>query len=79
MRLYKTLFLTVFMGFSLAAWSGDEELCLDCHEPAEDWEGMSAEEIYTTASDLSIKRHADNAEYSEDQLKAMIAVLLEGS
>lgn len=57
----------------------DEELCLDCHEPAEDWEGMTAEEIYTTAADMSIKRHADNAEYSEDQLKAMIATLLEDS
>jgi hypothetical protein len=62
---------------SLGAWAGDEELCLDCHEPAEDWEGMSVEEIVQTASDLSIKRHADNAEYSQEQLKAMIEVLLE--
>ena len=62
---------------SLGAWAGDEELCLDCHEPAEDWEGMSAEEILQKASDLSIKRHADNAEYSQEQLKAMIALLLE--
>ncbi len=62
--------------FSLGAWAGDEELCLDCHEPAEDWEGMSAEEILEAASDTSIKRHADNAEYSEEQLKAMIAILL---
>lgn len=57
-------------------YAGDEELCLDCHEPAEDWEGMSAEEVFETASDLSIKRHADNAEFSEDQLKAIIAALL---
>lgn len=62
---------------SLGAWAGDEELCLDCHEPAEDWEGMSVEEILQKASDLSIKRHTDNAEYSQEQLKAMIALLLE--
>ncbi len=63
--------------FSLGAVAGDEELCLDCHEPAEDWEGMSAEEILATAADTSIKRHADNAEFSEEQLKVMIAALLE--
>ena len=70
------LALTAVATFSLGAWAGDEELCLDCHEPAEDWEGMSAEEIYATASDTSIKRHADNAEFSEEQLKAIIATLL---
>lgn len=63
---------------SLGAWAepGDEELCLDCHVPAEDWEGMSAEEVLEVASDTSIKRHVDNAEFSEEQLKAMIAKLL---
>ncbi|TDG12461.1 hypothetical protein E2F43_12725 [Seongchinamella unica] len=54
----------------------DEDICLDCHVPAEDWEGMSAEEIFETASDTSIKRHADNGEFSEEQLKAIIATLL---
>ncbi|QFU76817.1 hypothetical protein EY643_14810 [Halioglobus maricola] len=58
------------------AFSGDEELCLDCHVPSEDWEGMSAEEVLATASDTSIKRHADNADFNEDQLKAIIATLL---
>ncbi len=62
---------------SFGAWAGDEELCLDCHEPAEDWEGMSAEEILESASDMSIKRHADNADFNEEQLKAIIAKLLE--
>jgi len=61
---------------SLPVLAGDEELCLDCHEPAEDWEGMSAEEVLATASDASIKRHADNAEFSEEQLKAIVATLL---
>lgn len=64
------------MFISLPALSGDEELCLDCHVPAEDWEGMSAEEVLATASDTSIKRHADNAEFSQEQLKAIIATLL---
>jgi hypothetical protein len=61
------------------AWAGDEELCLDCHEPVEDWEGMSPEEILQSASDASIKRHADNQEFSEEQLKAIIAALLADS
>lgn len=64
---------------SLGALADDDALCLDCHEPAEDWEGLSAEEILETARDTSIKRHADNAEFSEEQLKAMIASLLEES
>ncbi|RLQ21301.1 hypothetical protein DWB85_13430 [Seongchinamella sediminis] len=70
------LAVTVATVFALPAQAGDEELCLDCHEPAEDWEGMSADEILATASDTSIKRHADNAEFSEEQLKAIIATLL---
>ncbi len=56
--------------------AGDEELCLDCHEPSEDWQGLSPEEILATAKDTDIKRHADNAELSDEQLKAMIAQLL---
>ncbi len=75
----KKILLALFAAslFSSAAIAGDEELCLDCHEPAEDWEGMSAEEVLEAASDMSIKRHADNAEFSEEQLKAIIATLLE--
>ena len=69
--------LVAATAISLPALAGDEALCLDCHEPAEDWEGMSAQEILATAADTSIKRHADNAEFSEDQLKAIIASLLE--
>ncbi|WP_133126051.1 hypothetical protein [Pseudohalioglobus lutimaris] len=78
-RLYKSVLVALVMGLSFSAWAGDEEICMDCHEPAEDWEGMSAEEIYTQAADTSIKRHADNSEFSEDELKAMIAKLLADS
>lgn len=63
------------LGAGYAA-AGDEELCLDCHEPSEDWQGMSPDEILAHARDTDIKRHADNAEFSDEQLKAMIAELL---
>ncbi len=75
----RTFLIALFVAaavFSTSARAGDEELCLDCHEPAEDWEGMSAEEILETASDISIKRHADNADFTTEQLQAMIAVLM---
>ncbi len=67
---------TVLALGSMSAVAGDPELCLDCHEPAEDWEGMSPDEILAQAKDMEIKRHADNADLSDEQLKAMIAELL---
>ena len=73
----KTLITAVaFAAFTSTALAGDPELCLDCHEPAEDWEGMSADEVLAQAKDTSIKRHADNADLTDEQLKAMIAELL---
>ena len=76
-RISKFVLAFALLGFSLASPAGDEEICLDCHEPAEDWEGMTAEEVYTNAADLSIKRHADNADFSEEELRAVVAKLLE--
>ena len=58
------------------ALAGDADMCLDCHEPDEDWEGMSPEEILADAKNPDIKRHADSADLSDEQLKAMIAELL---
>jgi hypothetical protein len=49
---------------------------MDCHEPAEDWEGMTSEEVLAIARDPSIKRHKDNQALSDEQLKAIIAELL---
>lgn len=69
------LFSSLLFGAQLAS-AQDDALCLDCHEPSEDWVGMSAEEIFATARDAEIKRHADNQELSDDELKAMIAALL---
>ena len=62
--------------FSVAAWGADPELCLDCHEPAEDWEGMSAEEIVAQAKDAGIKRHKDNQEISDEEMKTIVDTLL---
>ncbi len=64
--------------FSLAAQAQDDIVCLDCHEPAEDWQGMSPEEILQHAMDPENKRHEDNKQFTEEQLKAMIAQLLGG-
>ncbi len=64
------------LGITLPASAADPELCLDCHEPAEDWEGMSPAEILSEAKNLDIKRHADNKELSDADLTAMIAELL---
>lgn len=71
-----SLVLAAALGASLAASAGDPELCLDCHEPAEDWAGMSPQEILATAKDKKIKRHEDNQELSDEVLAAMIAELL---
>ena len=61
---------------ALPTLAEEDALCLDCHEPAEDWEGLSADEILAQAKDASIKRHADNQELSDEQLKALIAELM---
>lgn len=66
--------LALILGASVAC-AGDEELCLDCHVPAEDWEGLSAEDILAEAKNMEIRRHADNADLSDEQLKTMIVEL----
>ncbi|GAB5452514.1 MAG: hypothetical protein Hals2KO_28420 [Halioglobus sp.] len=71
-----TVVIAAALGLAAPIYSQDDNLCLDCHEPAEDWEGMTAEAILENAMDGSIKRHLDNKEFSEEQLKAMIAELL---
>jgi hypothetical protein len=64
------------LGMAAPLHAGDADVCLDCHEPAEDWEGMSPDEILAHAKDSSIKRHADNADLTDEQLKAIIAKLM---
>ena len=72
----------VFVALSVSAavapvFAGDADLCLDCHEPAEDWEGMSAAEIMAMAKDPDIKRHADNQALSDEQLQAIMVEMLQ--
>lgn len=50
--------------------------CLDCHEPVEDWVGMSADEILAEAKNPEIKRHKDHIGASDDELKAIIGTLM---
>jgi hypothetical protein len=63
---------------ALPVFAGDADLCLDCHEPAEDWEGMSADELLTDAKDQSNKRHKKEGvlDMSDEDLKAVIAELM---
>ena len=37
--------LVAACGIAIPTLAADPEMCLDCHEPAEDWEGMSADDI----------------------------------
>ncbi len=72
------LYLVAALGMALPAVAEDPELCLDCHEPAEDWQGLSPEEILADAKDKDKKnkRHEDNWELPDEVLEAMIAELL---
>ena len=68
--------MTIAMCAAIApAMAEDESLCMDCHEPAEDWEGMTVDEILVEAKDPSIKRHKDNQALSDEQLMALIIEL----
>ena len=72
-----SLLVAVFVGGATNGVLAEEEaLCLECHEPAEDWEGMSCAEILATAMDQDVKMHRDHGELSEEQLRAIIATLL---
>ncbi|MEZ5503299.1 MAG: hypothetical protein R3E50_11885 [Halioglobus sp.] len=54
----------------------DPKQCLECHEPAEDWAGMSVDEIIAAAKNPENKRHADNMALTDEQLRLIIGVLL---
>jgi len=70
--------LALVCSFAVAplVYSGDEDLCMECHEPAEDWEGMGPEAVLAEARSPDNDMHEDNAAFSEEQLKAIIATLL---
>jgi hypothetical protein len=50
--------------------------CLECHEPAADWAGMSVEEIMVQARNPDNKRHVPNRAISDEQLKVIIMELM---
>jgi len=54
----------------------DPNQCLECHEPSEDWAGMTVDEIITAAKNPDNKRHAGHAALSDEQLKLIIGTLL---
>jgi hypothetical protein len=71
------LTVTVMAATSPFALGQDAEACLDCHEPAEDWEGMSVDEIVVLAKDPDNKRHRDHDGLSDEQLREIVITLTE--
>ena len=74
---------TIFAGLCAltlcsAALAGDPDpnQCLDCHEPAVDWAGMTVAEIMEAAKSPDNKRHKDNQSLTEEQLRQIIADLM---
>ena len=54
----------------------DANQCLECHEPIEDWQGMTVEEIVADAKTPENKRHAHNMALSDEQLKLIVLRLM---
>lgn len=62
---------------TLPALAEEEAVCLECHEPAEDWEGFTTEEILVEVRNPDNKRHKDMQELSDEQLQALFVALME--
>ena len=77
-NLFAAVLIVAASGAALPTLAADAELCLDCHEPAEDWAGMSADELLAESKDPSNKRHKKEGvlDASDDELKAIIAELM---
>jgi len=61
---------------SVLADDPDPNQCLNCHEPAEDWAGMTVEEIMKGAKAPDNKRHKNNESLTDEQLRLIIANLM---
>ena len=70
------LALVTTLGVATSTLAVDPDECLDCHEPAEDWAGMSSADILKDAMDLTNKRHKDHAGVSAAEMKQIIATLM---
>ena len=75
-KLFAATMAIAMYAAAVPAMAADEALCMDCHEPAEDWEGMSRDEVLAEAKDPSIKRHKDNQALSDEELQVIIVELL---
>lgn len=60
----------------MPALAQDPPQCLECHEPAEDWAGMTVEEIMAAAKKPGNKRHEPIQSLTDEQLRLIIAELL---
>lgn len=54
----------------------DPNQCLECHEPTEDWAGMTIDEIVAEAKGPENKRHKDNQALTDEELRLMVGRLL---
>jgi hypothetical protein len=54
----------------------DPNQCLECHEPIEDWAGMSPDEIIVDAQGPENKRHEANQALTVEELRLMIGRLV---
>ena len=54
----------------------DPNQCLDCHEPSEDWAGMTVDEIIAEAKAPDNKRHEDHQALTDEELRLMIGRLV---
>ena len=72
-------FLTLgAVGIGMPALAGDPDpnQCLECHEPSEDWAGMTVDQIIVAARNPDNKRHASHKDLTDEQLRLIIATLL---
>jgi hypothetical protein len=54
----------------------DPQQCLECHEPIEDWAGMTVDEIIVEAKAPDNKRHEANEALTDEELRVIIGVLM---
>lgn len=58
------------------AGNPDPQQCLECHEPVEDWAGLTVDQIIVDAKNPENKRHEANQALSDEELRLIIGVLL---
>ena len=54
----------------------DPNQCLECHEPMEDWAGMTVDEIIVGAKAPEDGRHKASQALTDEELRLMIARLV---